>query len=390
MSDIETKPAKVKKVNLPELTSAQQEIVRSIWDKEDLVTVAQRAFDIPALESHSPEVKAVRSYIATLGPPMKSAAKPKKRTKGPVKLTEAQTTNIAALLDQEEPPSVREITMMMFPDVKDLSPLHSEYRAVYAVVNNINEDAVSVWDEPVETRRYHPPVSYPAMIGAINRFVGNPHDPQRALFDAANMKSQHERNIKALLSYMKSTRFVLSATQYDRKADRELFESTFVNLTYDKASDLIPEDVAMYVSAAAEAVQISQIERAVQKQEGCIDEILDGKDDNEGHKAKLSVALVDSANSLREKLDKAKGRFKGLLESVASSRGKRTENKAGANETLINWLGLWTEAETRARLLEFAKQEHEEDGKEFERLRDLDDVIALVAGQSAQEARGGL
>jgi hypothetical protein len=371
------------------LSEAQQSVVKEIWDKEDLVTVAQRVFALPDLESHAPEVKAVRSYIATLGQPLATVVKEKKPLKGPVKLTEAQVTNIAAMLNRDEPPTVREITLMMFPDIKDLTPLHGEYKAVYAAVRDINEEAVSIWDEPVENRRYRPPISYPAMIGAINRHVGNPHDPQRALFDAANMKSQHERNIKALLSYMKTQRFVLSASQYDKKADRDLFESSFVNLTYDKAADLLPEDVDMYVSAAIETVEGSKFQRDIIRYERVINDYMDGDLDGE-KRSNLSKPFVDALTALRQKAGESKKRHTDLLNGVAGARGKRIESKAGVNESLINFLALWTEEEDRNRLLEFAKQEHEEDGKEFERLRDLDDVMALVAGQSANEARGGL
>lgn len=371
------------------LADPQKEIIRELWDKLDILRLTHKVFNDPSLGNHAPEIDVVRAYIATLVPDESEKKSKSKPLKGSVKLTDAQIVNITAMLNQDEPPTVREITMMMFPDLPDLTPVHGEYRAVFNLVQSINEDAVSVWDEPVETRRYKPPVSYSSMIGAINRYVGNPYDPSKALYDPSNMKSLHERNVKALFSYTKSTRFILSATQYDSKADRELFESTFVNLVHDKAAELIPEDVAMYISAAAEAVQISQIERAVQKHERYINEIIDGTGDKEGRQGKLTTAMSDSANSLREKLDKSKGRFKGLLESVAESRGKRKDSKAGANESLINWLALWTEEEDRERLLEFARQEHEEDGKEYERLRDLDDVIALVAGQSEHEARGG-
>lgn len=379
-----------KPVDRTVLNDAQKEIIRELWDRLDILRLTHKVFNDPSLGNHAPEIDVVRAYIATLGPALKST-EPKKAPplKGSVKLTEPQIVNITAMLNTDHPPTVKEITMMMFPDIEDLTHTHGEYRAVFNLVESINEEAINVWDEPVETRRYKPPVSYPSMVGTINRYVGNPYDPQKALYDPGNMKSQHERNIKALLSYVKSTRFVLTATQYDGRADRELFESTFINLIHDKASELIPEDVAMYISAAAEAVQISQIERAVQKHERYINEIIDGTGEKEGKQGKLSVAMSDSANSLREKLDKSKGRFKGLLESVAAERGKRKDAKAGANESLINWLALWTEEEDRARLLEFARQEHEEDGKEYERLRDLDDAIALVAGQSEHEARGG-
>jgi hypothetical protein len=203
------------------------------------------------------------------------------------------------------------------------------------------------------------------------------------------MKPGQEKNLKALLSYMRNTKFILQASQYDKKADRDLFESTFVRFVQDKAADLVPEEVDMYVSAAAETVHVSQTERGIQKQEDMIEECLNDKDDKDGGKIRLSMSLVDSVNSLRDKLDKSKGRLKGLIESVSGSRSKRIDNKSNKDDHLGNLLALWSDPETRARLIELGLKEHEEDAKEYVRIRDAEDTWALIAGMDEDEATGG-
>ena len=372
---------------LIELTEEQKAYVDVNWDKQDLLTLTRAVFKNEELDGRSTEGRSVKAYIAGKGVEVKTTGD--RPRKGAYVLTDPQKTSVTALLNMDEPPSVKEMFKMIFPDIKNYSPLCSEYQALSRFVKSVNEEAMDIWEEPVTERRYKPPTNFQALIGMVNRYVNNPVDPSRALYDNASLKPAQEKNLKALLSYIRSTKFILQSSQYDRKADRELFESTFIRFVQDKAADLIPEEVDMYISAASETVQVAQIERGIQKQERLIDECLDEKDDKDGHKARLSMSLVESVNSLREKLDKSKGRLKGLIESVSGSRSKRIDNKTNKNDHLGNLLQLWSDPETRARLVELGLKEHEEDAKEYVRIRDAEDSWALIAGMDEDEATSG-
>lgn len=376
-----------------ELTEEQKAFVRENWDKMDLKTLTQKAFKNPNLNGHHMEGKSIKAYIASLTPEGQEAPVIKttqKIKKGSFELTAPQKATVDSLLNTDEPPSTKEMFKMLFPDLQLKSFIMPEYRAIVKYVKETNEEAMDIWEEPVEKRRYSPPKNYSVMVGIVNRYVSNPHDPSKALYDPTHMKPAHEKNIKALLSYMQMTRFVLQASQYDKKADRDLFESTFVRQVQDKAVDLLPEEVDMYLAVAQETVSVAQIERSIIKQEKLIEETLDGGNDTDGSKAKLSMSLVESVNSLREKLDKSKGRLKGLLESVAGSRNKRIDAKSGQNDAITNLLGAWQEEKKRLEFIEVAKKEHLEDEAEMERLESLDDTYALIAGMSKREARMGI
>lgn len=376
-----------------ELTDEQKKIVDENWDKLAIKELTQKAFNNPELNGHHMEAKSIKAYLASKGEKGESAPEIKTtvyQKKGLYKLTDPQKASIDSLLNTENPPPTKEIFQMIFPDLKLTSPLMQEYQSICKYIKEVNEEAMDIWDEPVDNRRYKPPRAYTSMIGLANRYVSNPIDPNKALYDVNNIKPIYEKNLKALLSYMQTTKFVLQASQYEKKADRELFESTFVRFCHDKASDLTAEEVDMYISAAAETVSVAQIERTIQRQEKFIDNSLDDQLDKDGNRYKLSMSLVESVNSLREKLDKSKGRLKGLIESVAGSRKDRIEGKSNQNDALTNLIQLWIDEKQRKDMLELAKKEHLEDATEADRISSLDDLTALVAGMTKEEATLGL
>lgn len=379
---------------LIELNDEQKAFIATHWANPewDLKRITQHVFNDPTLDGHHTEGKSVRAYISTLGT-VQEPAKPRTTAtpkKGRHELTPEQKTNIEALLNQEQIPSVREIFKVIFPEMRDYNTLCPEYQAVARFIRGTNEEAMDIWEEPVTERRYKPPLNWPGMLGLVNRCVGNPHDINRSLYVAEKLKAAEERNIKALYSYIRNNEFILRASQYDKKADRESFISTFVRNLHDKAADLTADEVDAYLDLCTETIQANQINREVQHQQKLISDCLNGEDDEEGSKARLSMSLVESINSLREKLDKSKKLIHTLRTSVAGSRKDRLDSKKMSNDYLGNWFALWVEEQTRKDLIALGKKEHEEDAAEHGRIKSMDDSWALIAGMTEDEARAAI
>ena len=373
-----------------ELTEEQKAFIQANYDKMPIAELAQKAFNNPDIDGHYTEAKSIKAYIATFAEGFKPKTTADKPRKGPYVLTPEQQTSVQALLNSENPPTVKEMFKLHFPDIRDFSPLCAEYQSLSRFVKSINEEAMDIWEEPVDSRRYKPPRNYATVLGLVNRYVHNPQDPSKMLYDMNNIKPQHERNLKALGSYMQTTKFVLQASQYDRKADRDLFESTFVRQVQDKATDLLPEEVDTYISIAAETVTGAQIEREIIKQQKKVSECQDGDDDEGGNKAKLAMSLVEYIGDLRDKHKESKKQAQSLITSVSGSRAKRIDSKSNQNDCLANLIGLWIEEKSRGDLLALAKKEHREDEAEFSRIESLDDTYALIAGMTKDEAIHGV
>lgn len=371
-----------------ELTVVQQEVVRAKWDTVSQLDIVREIFLDSALDLNSPQGRAVKKFIASIDGAV--SEKPKELSEKQTELTPEQKTNIEAMLDTDSPPPVKEIVKTLFPDVKNITPLHREWRLVYNHVRTLNEEKVDIWDEPVEFRRYRAPVTFSGMIGMCNRYIGNPINPGKALYDAANIKKIHENNLKAMLSYMQTTKFILQGSQYDRKADRELFEETFVRQIHDKAADLIPEEVDMYIALASETVEISKMERDVRQYERVVKDYMDGDFDGE-KRATLSKPFVDALTALRVKWGESKKRHSDIIKSVAGSRKDRVSARDDRGVLdIVTLIQMWCDEQEREKMLIIAQKEHEADGKEFDRIETVDDIIARMMGMTREEAMTGL
>ena len=366
------------------LTDAQKDVVRTLWDKEPQDIVAQKAFSDTSLTLNSPETATVKAFMATIGEDVSAVVLPKPEKQD--ELTKEQKRNISALMEREDPPTVKEVVEMLFGACDDMSPLHWQYRLVYSYVKEIKEEATDMWDEPVETRRYHPPGKLDSIIGMANRYVGNPHDPGKALYDKPTLKKAQDANLRALANHMKNDHFVTRASLYQRQAERNLFESSFVRHLHDKAADLTQEEVDIYITIAVEIVRVSQFDRDIALQERIRNNALE-KATIDPEKARLSMTLVESISTMMTKRDASNKSIHSLINSVAGERAKRIGSKTGGNDSFSTLINLWIEEVSRMDLLELAKKEHKEDEEEYNRIASLDDAIALMAGLSREEAR---
>jgi hypothetical protein len=146
------------------------------------------------------------------------------------------------------------------------------------------------------------------------------------------------------------------------------------------------EEVNQYIDLAAEMVTTLQIEREKNDVEIRIDEHLRNPD----NKNRVPESLVLFLNSTREKWDKSKERTKKLLDTLVEDRSKRLEKRLSQHDSVLRLIDAWKDEEQRSDLLKLAKLEQAEDAEEFERLNSLDDVKALIAGMTKDEASHGI
>lgn len=362
---------------LPVLTEEQIAAIHADWDKVDIATLTRRVFANESLDGRTNEAKAIKLYLASKGQSIKTT---KKEIKGDMELTEHHKMFIRTNSRDMKP---LEMTRALFPDREVTTLLSAEGRAVFKYAQTVRRETVDFWDEPVERKEYRPPGSIQGVVGLINTYVANQIDPTKEAYDIRDMRPYELKCMKAVQGYLKTIRFRYQASSYEKKADRTLFESTFVRFTHDKA-DLSAADVDMYVAAAAEGVNITREERKILRLEEQLDQILGGEGEE---KQKLSQAFVELLNQTRTKWDASKARYKGFIESLESTRAKRDEHKTKRNESVLNLLEAWQKDEqTRNDIIAFGEKEKQEDKDEVKRLSQFDGVIALIAGQTHQEA----
>lgn len=329
--------------------------------------------------------KSIKIYLTGQGKKVEIA----QRKKGPVILTEDQKFTIQSLLNSAAPPSVKEMVKILFPDLQKITPLHGEYKAIYAIVKGIQLEDADIWDEPVENRQYKPPVGFSGLIARVNHAVSNPVDHNKAMYDVNKLKPVDEKNLRSLVGYLKTPRFIYQASQYTKFVDRELFETSFIRYVHDKAADLTQNEMDLYLIVAAKTVQASRLDRNIEKFEERIDESFEGDDDERGSRSKLSMSLVEASNNLRDKLIKTEGQISSLTTSLDGERYKRLKDRDSRNSTILNLFAEVIQEDTRNRIMEFGIQEKEEDVAEVKRLKNMTAVLGLIAGQSEDELGRG-
>lgn len=361
---------------LPVLTSEQIEIIEANWRK-DIGEITRLVFNDDSLDGRTNEAKVVKMYLVSKDREIKTT---KKVVKGDLELTDQQKMFI-----KMNAPSMKalEMTKALFPNKEITTLLGSEGRAVYKYAQELDKNHVDFWDEPVESREYKSPRSVPQVLGLANSYISNQLDPSKEAYDFNNLRPFEEKCLRALQGFLRTIRFRYQASSYEKKADRILFESSFIRMTHDKP-DLSAADVDMYVAAAAEQVNITREERKILKLEEKLEEILDGEGEE---RRALTQSFVELLNQTRTKWDASKARYKGFVDSLESTRAKRDETKIKQNQSVLNLLEAWQKSEeTRNQIIAFGEKEKHEDKDEVKRLEKFEGVIALIAGHTRQEA----
>lgn len=223
--------------------------------------------------------------------------------------------------------------------------------------------------------------NYPLLqlITKVNEYL--PTGTGDLTYNVNNLKVYEDKCLKQMLSYIRAPAAIYQASQYDKKVDRDLFESSFIRFCHDKP-DLTAEEIHQYLNLASEIVNTAQIERTIQKLDNNINNWL-SEDDAE--KKKMSLTLVELINASRGKWEASKERQKKLLAELTESRSVRLKNRLDQNSSILNLVEAFQREKDRKELIEIAEKEKLLDEIEVDKLQNMDQVVALIAGMTRSE-----
>ena len=374
-----------------ELTPEQKEIVLANYATLDHQELTRLVYKNDTLDGRSTEGKSIKAFLAGVGKTVRPA---KYNQTGPkLELTEEQKKTVEQLASRTE--SSIELTRLVFKD-ETVKHLSHEWRAVYAYLKEVYPEGIKTNEEPVDEQEYTPPATVQSLIGVLNKYVPT-GEINKNVYTFGKLKTSEERCLRALMSYIRIPRFKYQAGQYEKQMDRELYLSTFMRWTHDKP-DLTQIEQDQMISAAAETVNIAQIDRSIQRVDKMQEQAMaaggwveETGDDGTPKKRKFNMADVELINGMRTKFDAAKKQLQELMKKLETSRAERNEDRDKRNSSILNLFDAWQkDEEKRMDLIEQGIKEHEEDAREVGRLTELDDITALIAGQTKEEARGGM
>lgn len=321
------------------------------------------------IDAREMEGLAVRKFIAEKGLKFHPAKEhiPAKE----IVLTEEQKEYIINNIKNEKP---LQMARTLFNN-RELSNLASETVAIRDYIKSLPaqvRESQLEKDEYSETE-YKPPKTDDQCIARINRYVNN------ANYIKEKLTEKQKRDIRNLIGYLHSTRYIAQIETYPLSIDRELFESSFIRCTYNR--DLEEQEVDQYIMYATEVVSGKQIAKRIEQFEKQQDETLE-------ETGKANMSMVEAVKVLRTDLHQCITRQRQLLKALEGERQKRMELIKEDNTSILDLLSYWKDYARRQHLLKLAQIRESQLKEEIERLKTLDEVKLEIFGITQNEILG--
>lgn len=365
-----------------ELTPEQKKLADDLYATTQLKEMVPLVFPGAKADGRTTEGRSIQAYLAKMNIVPKTT-KPDTIPEPPVPLTEEQKAMIEKLAPRCR--TTLELAQTIYND-KDIKQLSHKHRSVWAYSKQVYPEGAVAEEEPVDEKQYKVPPTIRSLIEVVNRWVPVGKSNTKA-YTFGQLKASEERCLNSLMGYIRNFSFTYTASQYDRQVDRDLFVSQFIRWAHDKP-DLTAIEADQMVMAAAERVNIAQIDRDIQRISKIQEDIMNGEEvDENGKKRKLGMTDVELINAIRTKHDAAKKRLSDLMSDLEEVRSKRLDARQNRYGSILDILDAFMKDEdVRNRV--FIKEgiaEKDEDKAEVERLSGVDELMAMVSGQSKEE-----
>jgi len=356
------------------LTDEQKAKILELWranpQAPPFIKELSKALFNKEVDGRTPEGRAIKSFLAEQNLIPKAT---KREVVEEVILTDPQKefiTNNAAMMNALD--MAKEIF-----DNRTLTNLNKETRAVNDFIKTLDKKVIYADMEDVPSESvYKAPRTFERMLAKVNRYVHEGMDKDK-------MTTRQKKDINALIGYMNTYRFGHQINTYTSQTDRDLFESSFVRYTNDKA-DLTQEEVDQYIVLSTEVVISSSIQAAIVRLQDLMDEATDNPDS-----IKISMSLVEAINTARTEYNQCVTRQQKLLNDLKEKRSDRLKNQIKESASILNLVLLFKEEESRKQLIKLAELRKQVVKEEIDRLSSMDEVKCRILGISPEEVLNG-
>lgn len=345
------------------LTDEMKAYIDANWDKQQLIKIVKHIFKNEKLDGRSKEGAATIEYITSKGYSYKTT----KADKRIVDLTDEMKEFIYAnsLLKPYE------IARIIFKNEK-INQFSKESIVVQDFLKRTNPSFLQNKDE-IERDIYNPPKTFSKMWTMIckanNRFIEE---------DKINQATREKVN--KCLEFMQTTRFLITAGNYRKTQERELFVTEYIKAVWDK-DDLTTDEVNLYINLCQEYVTQLRTELIITKLNGILEETTD--DDAENRR--MSMTLAETIGQKTKEIDASVNRQKRLVEMLSGKRAERRKLKTASSKSLVSLVEAFKEEEGRKEMLRFAELNKQLVEKEITRQMGFDEWECSVFGISPEE-----
>lgn len=316
------------------------------------------------IDAREMEGIAVREFIAEKG--LKYRGAREYISEKNIILTEEQKEFITNNVGSMKP---LELARILFKN-EQLSNLDAETREIYKYIKTLPSMVVGQRDKEINVDDYRPPKTDDQAIARINKYVNN------ASLEKTKLSENQKKDIKNLIGYLHSTRFLSQIGTYSLSDDRELFESEFVRCAFNKT--LTEEEADQYIIYATEVVIAKQISKRIEQFEN-------QQDDSLEETGKMSMTLVEAVSSLRGEFNQCITRQRGLLKALQGERNQRIKNEQTNKYSFSDMVVYYQKEENFQHLMKLKEMRDKLLLDEINRLKSMSAMKAEVFGLSERE-----
>jgi hypothetical protein len=353
------------------LSDEQCEKILNAWNKNPqdppaLLKLIRLAFPDKDVDGRSKEGRAVKEFLALND--LKARAAHEYKPKEKIELTEEQKEFVKNNVSMM---NCVEMARVVFKN-EELGNLHQETRTVNEYADTLGGVEIRSSREESGVEEFKPIRTFYAMLNKINKYVYEGIDKEK-------ITNQQKREIEATIKYVNTYRFGHQMNRYNNVTDRDLFESSFVRYTYNKA-DLTQEEVDQFIVLSAEVVIASNIQARVAHLSRLLDDVAE---DTEGRR--ISMALVDAINTAQTEYNQSVARQQKLLSDLKEKRSDRLKNQIRDNASILNLVEMWKNEESRQKMIKLAQLRKKSLKEEKDNLENMDEMKARIMGLSEDE-----
>lgn len=354
--------------SLKELTEEQKSLILKAWNESSSPPSISSLIKIvfPLCENIDPRTSEgilIKKFLTSIGiTNLKTNVKEKKPE---IILTQEQKDYISNNCSNMK---CVEMARVLFNN-NNLFQTSLESRTIFNYVKSLNKETKTN-NEDIPEQDYLPPKTLDRVCAKINKYV------KEANLDFRNLKIVDKRRAESLISYLHNYRFIYQMNSYDNESDRVLFESAFVEYTWDK-DDLSSEDIDQYIILCNEKIMAASILKNINQLQSEQERIIQTEN-------KMSMTHVEALKSARTEYNDCVKRQQNLYRSLIQERSNRILDQK-ENLSLLNFFQLWTEEESRNKIVKLAIERQEKLSEEIDKLATMDGLLANINGISKEE-----
>lgn len=333
-----------------------RELIRKVFNNDELTLRCD------------PEVKAVKQALADLG-------------KKPNPVPTVKEQELLNVLTEEQKEYIRnnyrdssplEMTRLLFDNPK-LEGFSKQCKVVMTYCKQLDPKYIKE-EEIAEDGPYEPPKGIIQVLGKANRYAMNTRGDGKALFDPATLSNAQKHQLETLLAYMQLPLFKVEANKFNKKVDREVFESVFIANCWDKP-DLTAAQVIQFIQLASLLVKGNQLDRIAQKLDDRQNDNLSDPD------SPIKMTEVETLNAYREKINAGAKQIAALIKTLEGDRAKTMEAKHASNASMHNLVESWRREDSRKKIIQLAERQQKAAlKKEIERFSTMSSLKSEIFG----------